>query len=625
MTIELDHPALTLALAMVAGVLAQVAARHLRLPGIVVLLGLGVALGPDAADVIRPHLLGEGLSVLVGFAIAIILFEGGLNLRVPVLRAQALPIRRLVTVGALVTAVLAAVATRVVMGWDWRLSILFATLVIVTGPTVVTPLVRRLRLMPHLAAILVAEGIFIDAVGATIAVVALEVAVAPSRSDAALGGLSIFLRFGGGALVGLAGGALLVLALRVRHLVPHGLENILALAVAVTTFHVSNALIEESGITAAIVAGLVVGNVGFKRLSTVAEFKEQLTDLLVATLFVLLAADVRLADVRALGAHGLAVVALLIFVVRPACVFASTYRTDLTVREKVYLSWVAPRGIVAAAVASLFAGELAHAHLAGGTAMRALVFLVIATTVTLQGLTAGLVAERLGLRLPPRNGFVILGANPLARLVAGVLVRAGARVTLIDANSDSCAAARDQGIDVVQGDALATATQIAAGVESASYAVGLTSNEHINYLFGRRIDRELRGPELLIALERHDRGITMAVAEHDDIDVLFGAEADLLIWLDRVRRGEVVVNRLALSAVGPADASLAGWPIDAALPIARVRGAEIVLMTRRTDLRVGDHLMVAATTATAPAATAWLDSRGWRAAAAPTPATGAAT
>ena len=613
MTFALDNPGLTLALAMVAGVLAQAVARHARLPGIVVLLGLGVGLGPDLADVIRPQLLGEGLAVLVGFAIAIILFEGGLNLRGPVLRAQALPIRRLVTVGAIVTARLAAGATRVVMAWDWRLSVLFATLVIVTGPTVVTPLVRRLRLLPHLAAILVAEGIFIDAVGATIAVVALEVALAPTRSEAAVGGLSMFLRFGGGALIGLAGGAALVALLRIRHLVPHGLESILALAFAVTTFHVSDALVEESGITAAIVAGMVVGNVGFARLAAVAEFKEQLTDLLVATLFVLLAADVRLSDVAALGGRGVAMVAVLIFVVRPACVFASTYRTSLTVPEKLYLSWVAPRGIVAAAVASLFAGELAHAHIPGGTAMRALVFLVIATTVTLQGLTAGLVASQLKLRLPARTGFLVLGANPLGRLIATALVRAGARVTMLDSNPEACAAARADGLEVVQGDALATATQLAAGVELVQYAVGLTPNEHINYLFARRVDREQRGPELQIALERHDRGITVAVAEHDDIEVLFGAEVDLLAWLDRARRGEVTTRRYQRVRVPPDDAGLAGWPLDTALPIARLRAGEVALITRRVELRVDDELVVVISPAAEAAAETWLDQRGWRA------------
>lgn len=267
-----EHAPLTLALAMLAGVLAQGAARHARIPGIVVLLFLGVLLGPDGVDWIRPGTLGEGLSVFVGFAVAVILFEGALNVRIDALRRRARSIRRLVTLGAVVTGALATVTAGVLMPWDWRLAALFGTLVMVTGPTVVNPLVRRLRLSPHLADILVAEGIFVDAVGATIAVVALEVVVADSGRAAAAEVLSIVLRFGAGAVVGAAAGVMLVGALRVRRLVPHGLENVLALAVALAAFQVSNALVSESGLTASIFAGLLVGNLPIRRLGQLAEF-----------------------------------------------------------------------------------------------------------------------------------------------------------------------------------------------------------------------------------------------------------------------------------------------------------------------------------------------------------------
>jgi NhaP-type Na+/H+ or K+/H+ antiporter len=349
--VSLDDGPLTLSLAMLTGVLSQVIGRHIRIPGIVLLLVAGVLLGPDGANLIRPEAMGRGLSAVVGFAVAIILFEGGFSLQLGVLRSHALPIRRLVTLGAVVTATLTAIAAKLFMGWDWRLAILFGTLVIVTGPTVVTPLLRRLRVSPRLTSILIAEGILIDAVGATIAVVALEVALAPTRGAAAAGVLSIATRLGAGAAIGLAGGFVLAGLHRVRRLVPHGLENVLVIAAVVVTFHLGNAVVHESGITAAIVLGLVVGNSRLRVEREVAHFNEQLTSLFVATLFVLLAADVRLDDVRALGVPGVAVAGAIIFVVRPANVFSSTYGAGLSVREQLYLSWIAPRGIVAAAVA----------------------------------------------------------------------------------------------------------------------------------------------------------------------------------------------------------------------------------------------------------------------------------
>ncbi len=607
---NLDDGPLTLALAVMIGLFCQAIGRHARIPGIVLLLLAGVGLGPDGANLIRPEAMGSGLSAVVGFAVAIILFEGGLGLRFEVLRRQAKPIRRLVTVGAVITAALAAVTAKLVMAWDWRLSILFGTLVIVTGPTVVTPLVRRLRLSKHLTSILIAEGIFIDAVGATIAVVALEIALAPTNGDAATGALSIFLRFGVGAIVGIAGGIFLVAALRVRRLVPHGLENVLALATAFVTYHVSSGLVGESGITAAIVAGLVVGNARIRLHGKVAEFSEQLTVLFVATLFVLLAADVRIADVVALGWRGVTVVAILMLVVRPVNVFASTFRTDLTRPEKLYLSWIAPRGIVAAAVASLFALELAHHGVAGGVEMRALVFVVIATTVTMQGLTAALVGQLLGVRQPARSGYLILGGNALARMLGSVLQDAGESVTLIARTDDVCETARGAGFAVIQGDGVDATVLEAAGIDGVAHVIGMTTNEHVNFLFAQTVAEEYRGPELHIMLEQVDAGVTPKLASRHDMHVLFAVEHDLLTWLDRVRRGHVAIQRWRLGEARE-QTGFAEMPGDNILALAFIRERSIGLITQTSIVRGGDVIVVAVATESAQHAAAWLAARGW--------------
>lgn len=607
---SLDSGPLTLALAMLIGVFAQGVGRHAHIPGIVLLLAAGVSLGPDGANLIRPEAMGSGLSALVGFSVAVILFEGGLSLRVADLRAQAKPIRRLVTFGAVITGVLAALAARAIMPWDWRLSILFGTLVIVTGPTVVTPLVRRLRLSSNLTSILIAEGIFIDAIGATIAVVALEVAIAPTRGEAATGALSIFLRFGTGAVVGFAGGALLVGLLRVARWVPHGLEKVLVLAMTLAVFQVSDALVGESGITAAIVAGLLVGNVGLRLHDKIAEFNEELTVLLVATLFVLLAADVRLADVVALGWPGVGVVATLMLVVRPVTVFASTYGTELTWREKLYLSWIAPRGIVAAAVASLFAIELAHDGVVGGVEMRALVFVVIASTVTIQGLSAALVGNALGVRKPSRSGYVILGANALARVFAQALQSVGQRVVLVERAQEIATVARDARFEIVEGDGLDPTVIEEAGIDGASGAIGLTPNENVNFLFARMIADDYHGLELWIALEQFDNGVTPAMTERHGIGVLSGAEHDLLAWLDRARQRAVRIERWRVGATRESEA-LAEIPGDVVLPLVIVRDATGRPFARGTSLRAGDELHFAIVEEHGDRARAWLMARGW--------------
>jgi len=364
------------------------------------LLAAGVLLGPDVANLVDPAGLGDGLHMIVGFAVAVILFEGGLNLQIGHLRGKAQVIRRLITIGAIITAVGGAVAAHWLMGWDWSLSIIFGTLITVTGPTVVNPIMRRIHLQPNLRTILEAEGVLIDPIGAIFAVVTLEVLLeltgAGGGSRAAEELLGLPYRLGMGLLIGVTGGLTIGFLLKRRRVVPQGLENILALALVLAGFQISNALIPESGILTVAIAGIVVGNMGIALHRDLLEFKEQLTTLLIGLLFVLLAADVRLADVLALGWPGVATVAALMFVVRPADVAFSTAGSELNGRERAFLAWLAPRGIVAFSVSSLFAERLTAAGFAGGVELGALVFLVIGVTVLIQGGLAAPVASVLG-------------------------------------------------------------------------------------------------------------------------------------------------------------------------------------------------------------------------------------
>ena len=612
LAMHFDSPSLTVALALVAGVCAQAIARHIRLPGIVLLLAVGVLLGPDMANLVRPHTLGSALPELVGFAVAVILFEGGLNLNLKSLRRQAKPIRRLVSYGALITAVGGALVAWLVMGWGWTTSVLFGTLVIVTGPTVITPLVRRIRVKARLASVLEAEGIFIDAVGATIAVVALEVVLHPSPQSLGMGVLEIAAILGVGACVGLVSGGLLGLLLRWRKVVPDGLENILALGVAVSTYQVANALVEESGIAAAIMAGMVAGNVRSQVLEELKEFKEQLTVMFIATLFVLLAADVRIADVRDLGWRGVLTVAALMFLVRPLQVWIATRGTDLSRREKHFLAWLAPRGIVAAAVASLVAQQLASAGIAGGVELRALVFLVIAITVTVQGLTGGLVASFLKVR-QERGGYVFLGANCLARYLATSLKKAGHEVVLLDTSPDHCRAAEAVGLRVLFGNGLDENMLLKARADNRLGCVALTPNEEVNFLFAGRVLDSFRGPEVYVALESFVDGVTEKMVVDRHAHVLFGAEQDIELWATRLRRGVISFERWSWPAVGTEKpATIRQAPSNLLLPLLGYRGELPLLVSDQYVGKKGDVLEIAILTEMRAEAAAWLEQAGWR-------------
>jgi NhaP-type Na+/H+ or K+/H+ antiporter/Trk K+ transport system NAD-binding subunit len=609
--IDLDSPTLTLALALAAGMLAQVVARHLRLPGIVLLLGAGVLLGPDGLDVVRPDRLGDVLVLLIGFAVAVILFEGGMNLDIKRLRRSATSIRRLNTVGALVTWVGGALAARWFMHWPWRLAILFGSLVIVTGPTVINPLLRRLRVKSRVATILEAEGVLIDAIGAITAVVALEVALSGGGIGRGLGDVALRLAFGG--LVGVAFGLMTSGLLKLHWLVPEGLENILILSLVLVAFHVCNALLGESGLIAVTLAGLVVGNIKVRALEDLREFKEQLTTLLIGLLFVLLAADVRVAEVVGLGWGGVATVGALMCVVRPVNVAVSTLGTDLTLRERAFLSWMAPRGIVAAAVASLFAEELADHGVAEASQLRALVFLVIAVTVLVQGLTGAPLARRLGLRRPSGRGYVIFGASALGLALARLLRSDKHEVLLLDGNPRACQRAEDEGFRVLFGNAVSETVLLRAQLDSRAGCIAVTSNEEVNFLFARRAREEFGAPRAWLALRREHISVENDLLDKIGAEILFGQPTSLDAWSQRLDRADAVVEtwaagrELEAPALDPGDD---GDPRDLVLPLAGHRGAETRVFDRSTRLAPGDALSLVIRQNRRAEAEAWLRARG---------------
>lgn len=595
-----DDPALTVGLALGAGMLAQVLARHLRLPGIVLLLGTGVLLGPEVLGVVRPASLGPGMQILVGFAVAIILFEGGMNLDVRQLRKESRAIRQLVTLGAVITAVGGTLATRWIMGWAWAPAVLFGTLVIVTGPTVVTPLLRRIRVKPRVATVLEAEGVFGDAVGAILAVVALGV-VESADGGVFLGAGQALATLGAGCAVGVVFGVLIVWMLTVVGLVPEGLENVTTLALCLVCYQLSNALLHESGIAAAVMAGLVVGNLRAPVVETLHSFKEQLTVLLIGLLFVLLAADVSLGDVYALGWPGVFAVLALVFVVRPLNVFGSTWGTELTTREKVFMSWLAPRGIVAAAVSAMFAQRLAAAGIPGGKELQALVFLVIAATVLAQGLSGGMVARLLGLARPSKNGYVIVGANALGRALGQALREGDEDVVLIDVNATEATRAEAAGFRVIFGSALSERVQLQAELESRRGVVALTTNQSTNLLFVRRARRGHHVHYAWSAIDDADR-MRPAEVERAGGRVLFGRESDIEFWALALERRDAQVSRWVAGGALPTG--------DALLPLAsRTPGQAPAPFDRA--FQAGDVCWVAIHEGRREAAEAALAEAGW--------------
>jgi len=615
-------PGFTFALALFAGVSAIVAARWLRVPSILPLLATGVLLGADGLGWLDPGRLGEGLAEIVGLAVAIILFEGGMSLEIGRLQRAARPIRRLVTVGAAVTFAGAAVAAHLAMGWSWPLSVLFGSLVIVTGPTVIRPILRNVPLRPRLATVLEAEGVLIDAVGAIVAGVALQSLVGQGGAPLADGTSGLLARIALGALVGFGGGFVLAWLLRGSRTIPQDLENIATLAAALLLFQLAEALYSESGILAVVLAGVVVGNVQTKLARQLLHFAEQLTLAFIGVVFVLLAADVRLADVAALGWRGALVVALLVLVVRPLCVLVATAASNLGWRERTFLALVAPRGIVAAAVASLFAAYMEQAGFPGGTALRALVFLTIVATVVAGGVGAPLLASLLDLRAPAREGVAILGAEALGLALGDLLRQGGTPVTFLDTNPHHCRAAEEAGFTAVLGNALDPNTLARARLDRVTAAIGLTANGEVNSLFAREAAAELDVPATFVAQAPGRAGVPPEMLARQGSRVAFDGPKDVEGWNVRLRHGRARLEQRVHDGTATPAAPRAGAGAGSDPGGADPSDAFVVLAIRVGDAwrifsdgdapREGDVVTVAIATGQIEAADAALAAMGWR-------------
>ena len=475
----------TIITTVAVGVTALVVSELVRLPSIVFLLTLGVVLGQSGLGLIDPGALGDSLNQGIRLAVVVILFEGALSLNFAQLRGIATgPIRNLLSIGALVTWFGAAAAARWIAGLDWPVALLFGSIMIVTGPTVIGPILRRVRLKPGLANILQWEGVLIDPIGAVVSVVLLEYYL--SQEPSITGTLvNFFFVLGGGTVVGLivgfAGGAVL----RNRSLWPVEEEhsgNLFALAMALAAFGLGELVRHEAGIMAATVVGMVLGNMKLHNIEDLQRFGGQVSNLMVAGLFLVLAAGIDLEALRGSTGMLFGVVAAVALVVRPINIFVSTAGSEISMRGKLFLSWISPRGVVAASVASLINISLPENRFEGTELLEALVFLTIATTVLAQGLSAGFVAKALGVAQPERRGFLIIGAHALGMAIGKALRQQGITVVMVDTNLTNCIRARMEGLEAVKGNALDGGFLTKVLDPAIGNLLALTANDEVNAL-----------------------------------------------------------------------------------------------------------------------------------------------
>lgn len=499
---ESSQITIQIVIAVLAGISAQVVGEYFKVPSIVFLLLFGILLGSDSLDILHPHDLGVGLEVLVALSVAIILFEGGLNLELRELGKVSGSLRNLVTVGTLITLVGGGMAAHWLAEFPWSIAFLYASLVVVTGPTVIGPLLKQVKVDRQVATLLEGEGVLIDPVGAILAVVVLNTIL--NTNAAPIDIMSgLLLRLGIGALVGGIGGWLLGLLLKQANSLSDELKNLVVLAAVWGLFGLSQSFRSESGLMATVVAGIVVKASAIPEERLLKRFKGQLTVLCVSVLFILLAADLSIASVFALGWGSVLAVAVLMLVVRPISVAVCTWNSDLNWRQKIFLGWIAPKGIVSASVASLFAILLTEKGINGGDAIKALVFLTILMTVFFQGLTAGWVASWLKITSSDAKGAMIVGCNSLGRFMGRLYQQLGESVVMIDTDPEACKKAEAENLPVFQSSAFDTEVLAEAGIESMGTFLALTNNGEVNLALSQRAVEEFQPPKVVAAFPKN--------------------------------------------------------------------------------------------------------------------------
>jgi NhaP-type Na+/H+ or K+/H+ antiporter len=469
-----------LAALLALGISASWLAWRLRFPSILLLLVVGFLTGPVTGLLNPDALLGDLLFPVVSLSVAVILFEGGLSLNVAELREIGSAIRNLATIGVLVTWVLAALSAYLLLDLDWALSILLGAILIVTGPTVIVPLLRHVRPTDRVGSAMKWEAIVNDPLGAILAVLVFEAIIAGGMEQAPIAALGILRALLAGGGIGLAGAAVLVLALR-RYWIPDFLQNPAALTVALLAFTLANAVQTESGLLAVTVMGSALASQTLVSIRDIVEFKENLRVLLISVLFVVLAARLSI-EALVPSAGTLLFVAGLILVVRPLSVVLATWGTRLSWRERCFLGVMAPRGIVAAAVASVFALELTrHGH-SGAETLVTVTFFVIVGTVFIYGLSAAPVARWLRVASPNPQGLLLVGADSWVRSLAELLNSEGIKLALVDSNWSHVSAARQLGVTAYYGSILSEHTMEELELDGLGRLLALTPNDEVNAL-----------------------------------------------------------------------------------------------------------------------------------------------
>ncbi len=591
----------TLVCVLAIGTAAQILAEKLKLPATGPLLIAGLIFGPGILGIVQPQILAEKdiLSLIVRIAVAIIVFEGGMLLNLYDIRHTSRAVTGLVTVGLVITAFLAGVLAHYLFNLSWGVSFLFGATVSVTGPTVITPILHKVNVNRRVRSTLESESIIADPLGVILAAIIFTAIVKSGEwGDIINHGIGTILA---GTIVGVLVGFAIWLVSNRFHLLPAKFSRIGILGCALVAYTVAELFAHESGVLAAAIAGIAVGSLDIPHKLEIEEFKGDLASIAISAVFILLAASLKINDLLTLGWKAIAIVVLIMILVRPIRVFVSTYGSELKTNEKFFISFLGPRGIVAASVATFFSLGLNEKGLERDSSIFvSLVFAVILGTVLIEGNLAAWTAKIF--RVMPRL-TVIIGADETARLLAKRLIEAGEFVSMIDTNEENCAEAKDmKGVNTYCADATDIEVLKKAGVSTAKAIIVATPSDKVNILISQVIRSNFGSEKRVVA--RANTTSNMSAFEDAGIETMSPVQASVAILENMVLRPslfkllattqpeEEKIDEVRVTSRQSINKNLAQLNLKGCLVVALRRDGKMIQPSGATVLRQNDVLTI---------------------------------
>jgi len=590
----IDNPTTVFVLAVLMAVVAQVIAERLRTPAILPWLVTGMVLGPFGLHLLHAEMLGEGLHTLIELGLAVILFEGGLNLNLKSLKTHRFVVMRLILIGPLLNTLLGGAAAHWLVGLSWPLALLFGALIAVGGPTVMTPILRQVRVNRALNHILISEAMLIDAVGAILAIVLLQFCLPHGASYS----WQTFVTIIGeklliGTVVGSIAGITMTRLLAHRVIANAELRMSVALVLVWVTLVTADAFSAQAGLLAVLVAGAWLQKQDVADIQRLRHFKGSLAMLLIAVLFVLLSSTIDLALLFDHLGEGVLIFMLLALLVRPVVAYLSTVGSQLSSQQVQFIALMAPRGVVAAAVASLFAMILVEAGVAQARLMEALVFCTILLSVVLYSLIAKPISQRLSVSGSDERSVLIIGGGQLG-LELGRTLSQSREVRYLDLNSAVITVAKRLGHIAVVGNALDPLFMEVVHAEEVGSVLVMTGSTDHNLLIANLAHDQFRVPNLYIGMQEGDEKKHAKTIRRLGITRLFGKPWTFSYWQDQANRKRLMHT----SQLVDADSGLAGYLLSeiriphGVQPLAVQRDDVLLLTHDNLKLMENDEILV---------------------------------